>query len=135
MKPSHTIYEWEVVNANAAAVYDFISSEKFLKLTGADEIEIDFREGGNYRLLFHGRGEIFGTIEEIIPYHRIILVWNVKGFDRPDEANNRVKVLLDTTKGTTVSVEHSGIENEEAAEAKKKAWREILDDLKDLLQN
>jgi uncharacterized protein YndB with AHSA1/START domain len=131
----HTVYEWRNINANAAEVFSLVSSEKFMKLTGADEIEFDFREGGAFRLNFRGRGEISGTVEEIIPYHRIALDWNVKGFSRPDEEHTRVTILLGSTKGTDVSIEHSGIKSEEAAGAKRKAWSEILDELKKLLEH
>jgi hypothetical protein len=41
---------------------------------------------------------------------------------------------MTTEKGTTVSIEHSDIKNEDAAEAKRKAWKEILLSLKKLLE-
>ena len=129
-----TIYEWKDINANVTSVFNFLGTERFMSLTGADEILYDFREGGEFKLSFRGRGEISGTIEEIIPYHRIVLRWNVTGFNKPDETDTRVIILMTTDKGTMVSIEHSEIKNEEAAEAKRKAWKEILSALKKLLE-
>jgi uncharacterized protein YndB with AHSA1/START domain len=135
MPESHTIYEWREIIANASAVFDLIGTEKFFALTGADEIKLDFQEGGSFLLDFKDRGKISGIVREIIPYHRVSLSWNVSGFNRPDEVSTLVRILIDTSNGTIVSVEHSGIENDEAAEAKRKAWGQILDDIKKLLEH
>lgn len=129
-----TIYEWKDINANVTAVFNLLGTEKFMSLTGADEILYDFREGGEFKLSFRGRGEIYGIIEEIIPYHRIVVRWNVTGFNRPDETDTRVIILMTTDKGTMLSVEHSEIKNEESADAKRKAWKELLSALKKLLE-
>ena len=134
METTVTIYEWMEMNANVTSVFNFLGTEKFMSLTGANEIVYDFREGGEFRLSFPGRGEIFGTIDEIIPYHRIDLRWNVTGFNRPDETDTRVIILMTSSKGTMVSIEHSEIKNEEAAEAKRKAWKEILGEVKKMLE-
>lgn len=134
METTVTIYEWKDLSAGVTTVFNFLGTEKFMSLTGADQIVYDFREGGEFKLSFRGRGEISGTIEEIIPYHRIVLNWNVTGFSRPDETNTKVIILMTTSSGTTVSIEHSEIKNEEAAEAKRKAWREILTVLKKMLE-
>ena len=135
METTTTIYEWQEMNANVTAVFNFLGTEKFMSLTGADEIAYDFREGGEFRLSFGSRGEIFGTVEEIIPYHRIVLNWNVTGFNRPEETDTKVIILMTTAKGTTLSIEHSEIKNEEAGDAKRIAWREILSELKKLLEH
>jgi len=135
MEESHTVFEWLEIKANTSDVYNLIGTEKFFALTGADEINLDFREGGSFVLKFKGRGQISGIIREIIPYHRISLAWNVTGFNRPDEINTEVLILMNTVKGTTISIEHSKIKNADGAEAKRKAWREILDNLKKLLES
>jgi uncharacterized protein YndB with AHSA1/START domain len=134
METTVTIYEWKDISTGVTTVFNFLSTEKFMSLTGADQIVYDFREGGEFRLSFQGRGEISGIVEEIIPYHRIVLQWNVTGFNRPDETDTKVIILMTTAKGTTVSIEHSEIKNEGAAEAKRKAWKEILSALKKLLE-
>lgn len=121
------------MSANASSIYNLLSSEKFMRLTGADEVVYDFNVGGVFSLQFRGRGEISGIIEEIIPYHRITLDWNVNGFNRPDENHTKVVILIGTVNGTTVSIEHSGVENEESAEAKRKSWKEILEEMNKLL--
>lgn len=128
------VYEWIEINSNVTAVFNLLGSEKFLSLTGANKVTYDFSEGGEFKLTFHGRGEIFGTVDEIIPYHRIVLNWNVTGFNRPDETNTKVIILMTTTQGTTVSIEHAEIKNEEAGDAKRKAWKEILSSLKKLME-
>ena len=135
METIATIYEWTEINTNVTVVFNLLGTEKFMALTGATKIEYDFREGSEFRLSFSGRGEISGTIEEIIPYHRIVLRWNVTGFNRPDEVDTRVIILMTTSKGTTVSIEHSEVKNDEAAEAKRKAWKEILAELKKMLEH
>jgi uncharacterized protein YndB with AHSA1/START domain len=134
METSVTVYEWTEINTNVTVIYNLLVTEKFMSLTGADKVVYDFREGGEFKLSFFGRGEISGTIEEIIPYHRIVLRWNVSGFNKPDEVDTRVIILMTTEKGTMVSIEHSEIKNEEAAEAKRKSWKEILSSLKKLLE-
>lgn len=134
MTESHTVYEWREFNANATSVFNLLNSEKFWKLTGADEIEFDYREGGSFMLRFRGRGEISGTVIEIIPYHRMTLNWNVNGFNRPEEKDTELIILIGTGNGTTVSIEHSRIANEEAADAKRKSWKEILEGMKRLLE-
>jgi len=135
METTLTIYEWKEMNVNVTAVFNFLGTEKFMTLTGADQIAYDFREGGEFRLSFRGRGEIYGTVEEIIPYHRIVLKWNVTGFNRTDETDTKVIILMTTAKFTTLSIEHSEIKNEEVAEMKRKAWKEILVETKKLLEN
>jgi uncharacterized protein YndB with AHSA1/START domain len=135
METTVTIYEWKDISTGVTTVFNFLGTEKFMSLTGADQIVYDFREGGEFRLSFQGRGEISGIVEEIIPYHRIVLQWNVNGFNRPDETDTKVIILMTTAKVTTISIEHSEIKNEEAAEAKRKAWREILVEVKKLLEN
>jgi uncharacterized protein YndB with AHSA1/START domain len=134
METTLTIYEWKEINSNVTSVFNLLGTEKFMSLTGANEITFDFREGGEFKLSFPGRGEIFGTVDEIIPYHRIVLDWNVTGFNMPDETNTKVIILMVTSKGTTVSIEHSEIKNEEAADAKRNAWKGILSNLKKLLE-
>ena len=53
----------------------------------------------------------------------------MNGFERDDETDTIVNISLDNKEGTTLTIEHTGIKNEQAFIAKKSAWKEILENL------
>jgi len=128
----------QVVNAAAKETFDFLGSKAFFRLTGADEVALDFTIGGRFELAFErrGGGAIVGRVLEIVRPERIALSWDLRGFGRPDAIDTRVLITLaapldDAASGTRVSVLHSGIQSEESARAKERACREILAELAD----
>jgi hypothetical protein len=123
-----SIHETRTVNSSRSAVFNFICSADFFKLTGAHAIKISFKTGGKFVLSFPGRGEISGTVAGIIPGEKIT------GFNRPDEQATTVVISVSGDHETMVSIEHSAILSEESAAAKTSAWREILDKMKKLLE-
>ena len=116
--------------ASSEAIYSMIAEGKLFKLTGADEITFDFSENGPFELKFTGRGRIHGQILKLIPNEKVVLQWDVDGFDMDLERDTKVWITILHTQGhTTVTIEHREIPTEESAAAKKKAWPEILNEL------
>lgn len=113
-------------------IFNFISDGTLFRLTGADKILFDFKEGNYFSLIFNGRGSIYGEFLRIIPDEYISLLWSVNGFDREDETDTIVNITLDNKEGTILTIEHTGIKNESAFIAKKSAWNEILEELEKL---
>jgi uncharacterized protein YndB with AHSA1/START domain len=115
---------------SAAELFELIKTGTLFELTGADEIHFDFWEGGHFKLIFNNRGEIFGIILHIIPNEKIVLDWNVDGFEKEPERNTQVTISLKEDQETTLSIDHTGILIPEAVAAKERAWKEILQDLR-----
>ncbi len=115
--------------ADPAAIIDLFRNNTVFELTGADEIQSDFKTGGAFHLTFKNRGVIHGFFNKI-SVDEIILDWNVDGFQRPSEINTTVDITLRKNKaGSVLTLNHKNIMHEEAANAKQKAWAEILDNL------
>jgi len=112
--------------STASAVYKLIQNGFFLKLTGADVITFDCRIDGKFSLLFHDRGMIQGSVSELIPGKKISLIWNVKGFGRDEETGTVTILLVEDANKVTAEITHRGIRSTESAEAKQRAWSEIL---------
>ena len=107
-------------------IHELFVDGSVFKLTGADEKFSDFKNENTFRLIFSNRGEIFGHIikNEI---HHLIFEWNVKGFDKPEEINRLLDLnFMESENGVELILQHSEIKNSAAAEAKLKAWTEIL---------
>jgi len=120
-------------DASAETVYSAIEDTTIFKLTGADEISIDFNENGLFELIFQGRGKIYGSFEKISKTE-IVLCWNVGGFDRQDERETVVIFALEKVGDTcNLILTHSSIPSKESAAAKMKAWSGVIDSLMDRL--
>jgi len=122
----HKIILSKTYNANTNAILNLFKDGTIFKLTGADEINFDFCEGGKFLLVFNNRGKIFGSFIKITK-DKLILDWNVEGFNRPCEINTLLDISF-TQNGNkcSLNLEHTKIFNKESAEAKNIAWREIL---------
>jgi uncharacterized protein YndB with AHSA1/START domain len=129
----YEIYVSQFYNAEKTKVFELIKSGVLFELTGANEISFDFWEGGTFQLIFSDRGEISGTINEIVNDERIVLNWNVNGFGREPERNTTVVISLHDA--TTLNIHHSKIMNHEAKEAKIRAWSEILNEIKEKISS
>lgn len=119
-------------NTTPGNLFALIQKGVLFKLTGADEIEFDFREGGVFSLKFSERGHIFGSFEKIIPDEKIVLYWNVKGFYSNDEIDTEVDITikkLETESYTLLTINHTGKMEEKSFQAKKSAWKEILSEI------
>lgn len=103
------------------------------KLTGADEIQNDFRNSGMFYLKFNDRGSIHGHYIKITE-DKIILNWNVEGFNRPKEIDTKLEISLNENgDNCLLTLSHKNIKHEEAAKAKEIAWTEILDEMEKIL--
>jgi uncharacterized protein YndB with AHSA1/START domain len=112
-------------------IYSLIRDGKLFKLTGADKITYDFSVNAAFEFDFANRGKISGRFLKIIPNSKVIMEWDVEGFDRPAEKGTKVWItILGDEKRTTPTIEHREIPTEQSAEVKRRAWEEILDDLK-----
>ena len=118
-------------SASEMAVFNLVKNGFLFKLTGADSIQFDFIKDGSFTLEFLERGTIYGTFTEIIQGKKISMNWNVSGFGRGEEPGTHVILsIIDLGNKVALEVSHTGIGNSESAEAKKRAWSEILNDLK-----
>jgi len=118
-------------NATPHQIFRKIEDGTVFDLAGADEITFYFKEDGAFSLLFHNRGEIFGTITKIIPDEKVEMLWNVTGFDKPEERNTRLELIIEPMEEnkSCLTVLNTGIINKESFEAKERAWKEILEDI------
>ncbi len=121
--------------ASPEKIFGLFTDQTVFDLTGANEIECSFTKGGKFSLKFTGRGIINGFIEEVIENEKIILNWNVNGFEREPEVNTQVIFSLSESDGLCIlKLEHNNIKQEESFTAKKNAWREILQDMENKLR-
>jgi len=123
----------QLYSASAENLFEIIKTGTLFELTGANEIQFSFWEEGTFRLTFTNRGEMFGTFLQIIPNKKIVLDWNVNGFGMEPERKTQVIITLSGTSETTFTLDHTGITNSDSLAAKKKAWMEIMHDLKEKL--
>ena len=131
MSDTFTLSLSRTYNSAPNELFQKIEDGTLFDLTGADEITFYFKEDGAFSLLFHNRGEIFGTITKIIPDEKVEMLWNVTGFDKPEERNTELTLSIEKIDDnkTTLSVLNTGIKHKEAYDAKEKAWKEIFEDL------
>ncbi|MBS1516723.1 MAG: SRPBCC domain-containing protein [Bacteroidetes bacterium] len=128
-KGPYEVFLHKTCNSDKDVIMNLFRDGTVFKLTGADEINFDFHEEGEFNLIFRSRGKIFGSFVKISD-NELILDWNVEGFNRPPESNTALKIsLLQNDDMCTLTLEHRNISNEEAASAKKLAWTEILDEM------
>ena len=121
-------------NTTPDKIFTLIRNGTLFKLTGADKILFDFREEEYFSLMFTNKGSIYGEFLQIIPDEYVSLLWSINGFDREDETDTIVNISLLENNGTTLTIEHTGIKNEQAFIAKKSAWKEILEELEKEIQ-
>ena len=131
MEDTFTLTLFSEYNISPHQLFQKIEDGTIFDLTGADEITFYFKEDGAFSLLFHERGEIFGTITKIIPDEKVEMVWNVTGFDKPDERNTLLEVIIEKIdeNKSRLTIINSEIQNKESFDAKERAWKEILEDL------
>lgn len=137
MSDTLTLSLSHMYKSSSQEVFAKIEDGTLFDLTGADEITFYFKEEGAFSFLFHNRGEIFGTITKIIHNEKVEMLWNVTGFDKPEERNTELTITIEKTDDNmaTLSVLNTGIKHKEAYEAKERAWKEILEDLEKELKN
>ena len=107
-----------------------VKSNLIFELTGADQIEGNMSLNSLFSLHFHQRGKIFGKVISATE-NEFNLEWNVTGFNKPDEVKTIVKIkLIENRTSSSLEIKHSLIKNYKAKLAKEKAWREILENIK-----
>lgn len=130
---THTVSLEVLYNQKPESVLNLFKDHTVFKLTGANEIHADFRTGGSFSFIFINRGTIYGKFIKIADTE-IIMDWNVEGFQRPAEINTLVNISLQENEGSCLlSLVHQHIANQEAALAKQRAWKEILDKINNIL--
>lgn len=131
MEDTYTLTLSSEYNSTSNQIFKKIEDGTVFDLTGADEITFYFKEDGAFSLLFHERGEIFGTITKIITDEKIEMLWNVTGFDKPEERNTILEIIIERIdeNKSRLAIINSGIQNKESFDAKESAWKEILEDL------
>ena len=131
MQKDFKIFISEEYSTNKRTIFSLISKGTLFNLTGADPVTFDFKKNGSFLFQFKERGTIYGTFEEIIPDTRISLNWNVNGFGRDEEVNTKVIIaVFKLDDGAVIEINHSGIRNKTSAVAKKRAWTEMVRELK-----
>ena len=110
-------------------LFSVIENGALFELTGADKISVDFKVNGKFILEFNNRGTISGVITHIISPNQLWMKWDVEGFGMETEKDTQVKISILKRSKTELTLNHGGIKTKASAEAKKKAWTEILNDL------
>jgi len=129
------VYLEAIYKADIKILLDLFRDNIIFKLTGADRIQNDFKDGGKFYLEFNSRGNIHGQFLKISE-NEIILDWNVNGFNRRDESNTIVQItLIQEKENCKLIINHKNILSKESSEAKRKAWTEIFEDIGKYLNN
>jgi hypothetical protein len=116
-------------NTGVETILNLFRDSTVLKLTGADDIQSDFKAGGPFRLTFNNRGTIHGHFIKISD-NELILEWNVEGFQRPEEIKTIVEISLRQDDGKCIlTLNHKNIMQTDSADAKQRAWTEILENM------
>ncbi|HKR03036.1 MAG TPA: hypothetical protein VJY62_00265 [Bacteroidia bacterium] len=132
---THTVFLERTYNAETQTILNFFKDTTIFKLTGADDIQADFKTNGLFCLAFNGRGTIHGRFIKITD-KEIIMEWNVDGFQRPEEIKTLVEIYIYGDNGKcTLALNHKNIVHAEAAAAKQRAWTEILDEIEHKTNN
>ena len=113
-------------NTSSEVIFNLFRDSKVFQLTGADEINFDFETGKAFSLNFLNRGHIHGKFLSISK-NELLLQWNVDGFSKPSETDTFLQITLNDIDGKcNLVLRHDRIRHKEAADAKEKAWTEIL---------
>jgi len=130
---THSVFLEKFYNADKKVIYNLFKDKTVFKLTGADEVQVHFETRQPFHLTFNNRGNIFGQFI-LVTEDKIIMEWNVEGFQRPKEIKTLVEISLSKADGKCLlTLHHSSIMDASAAAAKQKAWKEILDDMEKLV--
>jgi hypothetical protein len=122
-------------NTNPGAIFELFKNNTVFKLTSADIIESNFTPGGTFHLTFSNRGIIFGRFIEITN-QLITAEWSVTGFQKPDEISTSLNIeITGTANNSVLSLNHKNIKFKPAADAKQRAWTEILDAMEMYISN
>src|ERR1044071_8464394 len=113
-----------IYNAPASEIFEAFKNGLFFSLTGADDIRFEFSEGGSFEFHFTGRGRIYGKVGQIIADEKMVMDWNVEGFNMENEYVTRVTISLDTAVRTTATIMHENIPTSASQAMKKRAWTE-----------
>ena len=120
-------------SVNSQSILKFFEDKTVFKLTGADDMDVDFRTGKKFQLNFNNRGKISGEFISISK-DRIIMDWNVEGFGRAIETHTVVEVILNDENGKcNLTLSHKNIPVKESADAKNRAWTEIFEEIQQLI--
>jgi hypothetical protein len=131
----YTIFLKRKYNTHPDAVFNLFTNGTVFRLTGADLIQSDYSENGLFCLTFNQRGKIHGRFLSI-ESGKITIEWNVIGFNKPDENNTIVEIVLQIeSNGCLLTLNHTNIKNEEGAGAKQRAWNEILRNLENEIED
>ena len=124
----YTVEIEKTYTASRKRIRGLFKDKTILKFTGADKIDGEFKTGSEFKLSFKGRGKIIVHVIYFVK-GRICLLWNVKGFNLPEEYSSVYIYLEKKGKKCLLTLIHEDILLEESAKLKDKAWTEILEDL------
>ena len=115
--------------ANLSAIINLFRDNTIFEFTGANEIESDFNTFGKYHLTFSDRGIIYGQFIKI-EENELVLEWNVEGFQRPTELKTILSIhLQQNNEQCILTLSHKNIVEADSADAKRRAWKEVLEGL------
>lgn len=130
----HVIHLEKACPATPEALFAAIEDGRFFKLTGADVVEMQFREDGPFRLEFIDRGRIDGVFQEITRPHLVRFSWNVNGFRPVPDVDTVVTLRLSgTLEECLITLDHEGVQTLDSAEGKRRGWTELLEDVQKVL--
>jgi len=124
-----TIFLKRIYVVKSETIFNLFKRGKIFELTGANDIKNDFEIGGAFSLTFNNRGIIYGQFQKITA-QEIILEWNVEGFERPKETKTIVEISWrQDHEKCILKLDHKNIVEADSANAKRRAWKEILEDV------
>ena len=94
--------------------------------------EVDFRVGGSFRIVMHGKEGDYGQTGEYLEIdapNRLVFTW-VSDFVPPEEAKTRVTVTFEPVgSGTRLVLTHDELPESDTYEGHRGGWATIIDKL------
>ncbi|CAN5571118.1 hypothetical protein BH10BAC5_BH10BAC5_13430 [soil metagenome] len=129
MKDHYSVHLEKTFECRTAEIIVMFKDNSVFRLTGADKIVSDFTNDRSFDLQFTEKGRIWGRFLKISE-NELILEWNVDGFEKPSERNTVLHIKFTEEDGKCKLVlDHYKIVHKEAAEAKRRGWSEILEEM------
>lgn len=129
------VFLTKIYTANTETILNLFRDNTVFKLTGANDIQSDFKTGRPFFLTFNNRGTIHGQFIKIAD-SELILEWNVDGFQRPQETKTIVEISLKQEREKCIlTLNHKNIVQADSVNAKHRAWSEILEGIEKKVNN
>lgn len=111
------------IRARPATVFAFLTETALYRRWMGDDVELDARPGGRYRVGIPGRPVIEGTYLVVEPPGRVVFTWGWVGSDEVPPGSTTVEVtLVADGEDTILRLSHRGLPSEAAVRQHAEGW-------------